>query len=116
MNKLSKYTVIAAMLAVVLIPSVALALTQPTNPLPGGPEVTGSTLQRLIESVVQFLITVSVVIAVGVIVWGGLTYMRKPEDGTKILKNGFIGVAVILAVGLILNTIKGFIDRGGTLG
>ncbi len=117
MQKLTKYAVVVTALAVVLAPSLALALTQPTVPIGNpGQQVTGSTLQRLIESVVQFLITVSVVVAVGYIIWGGVTIVRKGwDEGKKILTNGVIGVAVILGVGLILQTISGFINRGGTI-
>lgn len=117
MQKLTKYAVAVTALAVVLAPSLALALTQPTVPIGNpGQQVTGSSLQRLIESVVQFLITVSVVVAVGFIIWGGLQFVRgKPDEGKKILLNGVIGVAIILGVGLILQTVSGFINRGGTI-
>jgi hypothetical protein len=117
MHKLTKYIIVLASLAVVLAPSLALAapIVQPTVPVPGG-QITESTIRNLIESIVNFLITISIVIAVGYLVWGGIQFVRGDVEGGKgTLKNGVIGVAIILGVGLILNTIAGFINRGGTL-
>jgi hypothetical protein len=98
--------------AAVLFPVIALAgsgLVAPQPPLTGD-AVTGTTLELLIEDIVQFLITVSVVIAVGFIIWGGLKFVRgDPEGGKETLKNGVIGVAIILGVGLILSTVSRFV-------
>jgi protein-S-isoprenylcysteine O-methyltransferase Ste14 len=98
--------------AALLFPVAALALsglTGPTPPITGG-AVTKTSLQNLIESIVQFLITISVVVAVGYIIWGGLQFVRgKPDEGKETLKNGIYGVAIILGVGLILSTISRFV-------
>lgn len=99
----------------VLAPSLAFAVAIPTVNVPGQ-AVTAGTVETLINSIVNFLVTISIVVAVGVIVWGGLTYMRDPDKGKDILKNGVIGVAIILGVGLILNTISRFINTGGSIG
>lgn len=114
------FTVILTLtaLAAVLAPSLAYALVQPTVPI-GNPNqaVTGSSLAKIINDVVQLLITISVVVAVGFIVWGGIQFVRnKPEEGKKILLNGVIGVAIILGVGLILQTVARFVNTGGQIG
>ena len=92
-----------------------VALVQPTVPI-GNPSqvVTGSSLADLINSVVQYLLTISTVVAVGFIIYGALLYMGiRGEEGKKsaggILKNAIIGVVIVFAVGLILNTIARFI-------
>ena len=109
MRKFTKYAVTVALFAAV--PALALAaLAQPTVPVGGGNAVTAGTIETLVNQIVNFLITISVVVAVGVIVWGGLTWMRDPAKGKEILKNGIIGVAIILGVGLILNTVARFIN------
>ena len=115
MQKYLKYAVVAASIAAVLAPSLAFAvLATPTVPVEGK-VITTRTVETLINSIVNFLITISVVVAVGVIVWGGLRYMQDPEKGKPILKNGLIGVVIILGVGLILNTISRFINTGGAI-
>ncbi len=91
-----------------------VALVQPTVPIPGQP-VTGSSLANFINSVVQYLLTISTVVAVGFIVYGALLYMGiRGEDGKKnaggVLKNAFIGIAIVFAVGLILRTIANVIQ------
>jgi uncharacterized membrane protein YidH (DUF202 family) len=73
---------------------------------------------RIINDAVQILMTVSVVIGVGAFVYGAIQYfaLGKEEDGKKLMKRAVIGVALILAVGLILNTIAGLINRGLNVG
>jgi hypothetical protein len=97
--------------AALLMPVAAMGIVlDPPEPPLEGDAVTATTLETLIGDIVQFLITISVVVAVGFIVWGGIQYVRgKPEDGKTILKNGVIGVAIILGVGLILSTIQRFV-------
>ena len=91
-----------------------IALVQPTNPIPV-PPVTTSTLSVLINSIVQWMLTISTVVAVGFIIYGALLYMGvrgeagKGEAG-KILKNALIGVAIVFGVGLLLSTIARIIQ------
>lgn len=116
-KKLITYATIATMLAVVLAPSLALAIVQPTVPIGNpGQAVTAGSFERLINSIVQFMITISIVIAVGYIVWGGIQYIRgDAAGGMGTLKNGVIGVAIILGVGLILQTVARFVNTGGQI-
>ena len=67
--------------------------------------------------IARFLIVVGVVLAVIFIVWGGIMYMvaggdeTKAEEAKSRIMNGVIGAAVVLAVGVILQTVAGLIAR-----
>ena len=93
-----------------------VALVQPTVPIGNpGQVVTGSSISNLINSVVQYMLTISTVVAVGFIIYGALLYMGvrgepgKGEAG-KVLRNAIFGIAIVFAVGLILNTVARFIQ------
>ena len=109
-----------ATIGVVLAPSLALAavLVQPPLPVSGGAGLTGTGVINIIQTVVQDLMIVSVVIGVGLFVYGAILYFfaSKEEDGKKQMTRAVIGIALILAIGLILNTIAGLISRGGAIG
>jgi hypothetical protein len=114
-----KYAATGAALASLLVPVAVLAITQPTVPPGiGGQQVTGSSAVRIINDVVQIIVTVSVVIAIGFFIWGAIQYvgLGKPEDGKATMKKAALGLALMLAVGLIVNTIAGFINRGLNVG
>ena len=115
MNKLQKVAYISMTAMVLLLPVLVLAaLTNPTPPLTGG-AVTLSEIQDRIEQIARFLIVVGVVLAVIFIIWGGIAYMFAGGDETKAgtaksrITNGIIGAAVVLAVGVILQTVAGLI-------
>ncbi|HWA64473.1 MAG TPA: hypothetical protein VG866_01260 [Candidatus Paceibacterota bacterium] len=90
------------------------ALPDPTSPVTGQ-AVTLAEIQDRIQQVAQFLIVISLVIAVAFIVIGGIRYMVAGGGDTKAAKatiyNGIIGAAVVLAVGVILQTVAGFVTR-----
>ena len=102
--------------AMALMPALVLAqLPVPTSPYAGTP-LTMSDIQGLIETVARFLILISVVVAVIFIVWGGMMYMMAGDDVAKAgaaksrIVNGIIGALVVLAVGLILQTLASLVD------
>jgi hypothetical protein len=103
--------------AAALAPSLALAVTVPAPPV-GGTGITGSGLIAIINTVVQMLMTVSVVIGVGAFVYGAIKYFALGDDkgGKEMMKRAVIGIALILGIGLILNTIAGLINRGLNVG
>ena len=74
-------------------------------------------IQDRIEQVARFLIIAGVILAVIFIIWGGIAYMFAGGDETKSgaakerIKNGIIGAAVVLAVGVILQTVAGLVAR-----
>ena len=114
MKHVLKYAVAATTLASILAPTFALAvLTTPPIPVGGGGQpVTGRTIERLLEQVAQFILTISVIIAVIFIVWGGIQALRGGWDSAKeTLKKAAIGLAIIFGVGLLMQTIAGLIQR-----
>src|SRR3990167_5490045 len=117
MNKLKKIGHISMTAIILLMPVLVFAaLVNPTPPLTGG-AVTLQEIQDRIEQVAKFLIVVGVILAVIFIIWGGIAYMFAGGDETKStaakdrIKNGIIGAAVVLAVGVILQTVAGLIAR-----
>jgi len=117
MKKVQKIVYISVTVMVLLMPVLVFAaLTNPVPPLTGT-AVTLAEIQDRIEQVARFLIIVGVILAVIFIIWGGIAYMFAGGDETKStaakdrIKNGIIGAAVVLAVGVILQTVAGLIAR-----
>lgn len=86
--------------------------------LPAGKPITFNEVDSLINQVAQFLLVVSVLIAVIMIVWSGITYMAAGANATKVteaqarLKSAIIGAAIVLGVGVIIDTVAGIVTRG----
>ena len=102
--------------AIALMPALVLAqLPSPTSPFTGAP-ITLTDVQGIIETIARFLILISVVIAVIFIVWGGISYMSAGDDASRAgaaksrIVNGIIGALVVLAVGLILQTLASLVN------
>ena len=82
-----------------------------------GQGVTLAEIQARITQIAQFLIVVSLVVAVIFIVWGGIRWMTAGGDEAKAktakqtILHGIYGAAVILAVGVILQTVAGLVTR-----
>ncbi len=82
-----------------------------------GQAVTLSEIQDRITQFAQFLIVVSMVVAVIFIIYGGIRYMvaRGDPAAAKMARgtifHGVIGAAVVLAVGVILQTVAGLVTR-----
>lgn len=85
--------------------------------LPPGQPVTFDELDYLIGRIANFMIVTSVLLAVIYIIWGGITYMAAGAETTKVdeakvrIKNGIIGAAIVLGVGVIIQTIAGIVTR-----
>lgn len=95
-----------------------LALTAPVAPIGSNQVLTGSSIVNLIQQLVQILLTVSIVIGVGYFIWGAIQYigLGDEEEGKKKMKNSVVGIALIMALGLILNSVAAWIGRGLQLG
>lgn len=115
---MNKYTMakVGIATAMALMPALVFAqLPVPTSPY-AGQGLTLADVQGLVTTVARFLILISVVIAVIFIVWGGMMYMMAGDDTTKSgaaksrIVNGIIGALVVLAVGLILQTLAGVVN------
>ena len=102
---------------VFLFPVRAFALNVPSpspsggSGLPTGQPITLDVLDYIIFRVSTFFISISAVLAVIFIIWAGVTYMYAGDDSTKVtsaqnrLKSGIIGAAIILGVGVIIQTV-----------
>ena len=117
MTKFKMLAKVGITTAIALMPALVLAqgLPTPTSPYAGAP-ITLVDIQGLIETVARFLILISVVVAVIFIVWGGMMYMMAGDDAAKSgaaksrIVNGIIGALVVLAVGLILQTLASLVN------
>lgn len=93
------------------IPGARTGGSTGSSGLPPGQPITLDVLDYIIFRVSTFFISVSAVLALIFIIWAGVTYMYAGEDTTKIqaaqgrLKSGIIGAAIILGVGVIIQTI-----------
>ena len=118
MKNISKTTLVALAVIAVLMPVLVLAASLPT-PMPPttGQAITLNEIEGLVKRIAQFLIIISVILAVIFIIWGGVMYMAargNEEQATKAkttIFNGIIGAAVVLGVGVILQTLAGLITR-----
>ena len=96
---------------------LAVAHTGWASQLPPGQPITFDEVDSIIGRIAQFLVVVSVLIAVIMIVWSGITYMSAGSNATKVteaqtrLKNAIIGAAIVLGVGVIIQTIAGIVTR-----
>lgn len=108
MKKLIEKAQIAAATVIAFGPTIALAQNPPLPPsVSGARSLTVGSLTGILNSASQFLITIAVIIAVVVIVWGGIRWMTGgAEAGKKFVTNGIIGVAIVLGVGVILATVS----------
>ncbi len=110
---------IGTALLIILAPLLVSAAILPTpSPAVGGNPVTLNEIGDTIQLLARWLIVVSVVIAVIMIIWGGIMWMwargddKKVESARKMIWNGILGAAVILAVGVIMQTIAAVVNRG----
>jgi len=114
--KFTKVAYIGMIVVAMALPVFALALGTPSPNIPGNP-FTLVEIENIIKTIANFLIIVSVIIAVIMIIWGGILYMwargddERVKTARKTIFNGIIGAAVVLAVGVILQTIAGLVTR-----
>ena len=113
---LKKYIVVSAVAMLVLMPVFVLAQLPTVNP----PVVPGTTLtevENILRRVAQFILVLGVILALIYIVLGGVKWMRAGGDETKIKEaktqiwSGVWGALVVIAVGLILQTLAGVVTR-----
>jgi hypothetical protein len=120
-NLVSAVLLGAFVLAIVAIPVSHAALSSDTITLPSAPisgsPLSGSVISTLIHQIANWLVGIALVIALIMIVWGGIMWMwsrgedTKATDARKIILNGILGAAVILALGLIFSTIQKIVSN-----
>ncbi len=109
MDKISK--ILTPLYLISVLTGTALA------DLPPGQPITFNELDYIIARIASFLVTTSGVLAVIYIVWSGITYMNAGSDTTKVgeaqarLKSAVIGTAIVLGVGVIINTVLALVTR-----
>lgn len=107
--------VIFAVATLLTVPSMAVAGDLP------GEAIEINDIKRLVEQVVQLLITVAALAVVGFIVYGAFKMITsagnptKFQEGKKIVINAVIGAAVVFGVGVIVNTIADFADEPSSI-
>ncbi len=117
MSKPMKFFYVSIMVLAMAAPMVAMAFLPTPQPGVGGAPVTLSEVQAIVQQIARFLIVISIVIAVIFIIWGGIRWMAAMgnEDAVKkaqtTIKNGIFGAAVVLGVGVILNTLASIFTR-----
>ncbi|MBI2676367.1 MAG: hypothetical protein HYX21_00220 [Candidatus Yanofskybacteria bacterium] len=100
-----------------LLPVIALAALTNPSPVLGGQPITLTEIEKLINGIARFLIIISIVIAVIFIVYGGIRWIAAGSNEEAVGKaktivwNGIIGALVVLAVGVILQTLAGVVTR-----
>ena len=111
-KKFKKYFwAVPVILAMVLMASSALAQLPPGNP------ITIDDISGLVGTIARFMIAISMVVAVIFIVLSGIMTMMAQADPGKFangllrLKHAIIGAMVILATGVIINTVAAIVDR-----
>lgn len=113
---MKKYLVISAVALLVLMPVFVLAQLPTVSP----PVVPGTTLtevENIIRRIAQFVLVIGVIAALIYIVLGGIEWMRAGGDDAKIktaktrIWSGVWGALVVIAVGLILQTLAGVVTR-----
>lgn len=113
---MKKYLAISAVAFLVLLPLVVLAqLPVPTVPTAPGTSLT--EVEGLIRRVAQFFMVIGVVLALIFLIYGGIVWMNAGSDEKKIanaktrMKQGAWGAFIVLAVGLILQTLAAAVTR-----
>ena len=87
------------------------------QPSVGGRGLTLAEIGQIISTISSFLTTIGVLIAIIVIIWSGLVYMKagsSPEAVKKAqawFQNAVIGALIVLAVNVIINTIANIVSR-----
>lgn len=117
MSKSMKIFYAVMMFLVLAVPTVSLAILPTPQPPVGGEEVTLSEIEAIVRQIARFLIVISVVIAVIFIIWGGIRWMAAMGNDIAVkaaqttIKNGIYGAAIVLGVGVILNTLASIFTR-----
>src|SRR3989344_8443528 len=113
MKRLAKISIVSSTVLALLMPVLVLGqgVGDPIVP-PSGPTLTLDRIEWIMRRVGTWMIMIAIIIAVIMIVWGGIAYMATgSDDAKKRIFNGIIGAAVVLAVGLILRTLASVLTQ-----
>ncbi len=114
-NKIKNIVKILAPLALMATPLLSWALIPVIAPAGTGLDL--DKIQAVIERIANYLIVIGVIVAVIYIIFGAIRWItaggdpKGHEAGRKTVLNGIIGLAIILAIGVILNTTAALVTR-----
>lgn len=100
-----------------LLPLLAYGAVPIPTVVGGGQPITLDEIENIIRGIGRFLVVVSIIIAAAMIVLGGILYMTaqgnddRQKSAKATIKNGIIGALVVLAVGVILQTLAAIVTR-----
>jgi len=124
-NRIIKELIIFFLLTLLFTPlsASAASTTSTTGLVPcGGPNQNPCTVCDLLvlaQNVLKFAFEIAFLIVVGFIVYGGFRWifsLGKEENikaGQRIITNAIIGIVIILAAWIIVNTVFWFIAQAG---
>ena len=116
LNQTKKCLAILAVAMVLLLPVLVWAQL-PAPRVPTVPGTSLSEIETIIRRVAQFMLVIGVIIAIIYIIVGGIAWMMAggADDKIKTAKtriwSGVWGALIIIAVGLILQTLAGLVTR-----
>lgn len=105
------------LLAIPIVSAAVLLATSALADLPPGNAITLFDVDSIVHIIAQFMIGISMVLAVIFIVLSGIMTMTAQDDSGKFsagllrLKHAAIGAGVVLATGVIINTVAALVDR-----
>lgn len=104
-------------LVIPVISTIVLMASSALADLPAGNAITPDDISGIIGVIAQFMIDISLVLAVIFIVLSGIMTMMAQDDPTRFknglarLKSAIWGVVIVMATGVIINTVGSLIDR-----
>ena len=115
MSKAIKKAYYGLSAAVLFLPALVFAQS---DVVPPGQPIRLSTISQSIDLFARFMVYIGVAVAIIFIVWGGITYMTAGGDDTKLgtakkrIIWGIVGAAIIIGVGVIINTLRAIATGG----
>jgi len=106
--KIAKKIYYGLISSALVLPALAMA----DNVVPPGTPFNLRSIADSITAIARFMVYIGIAVAVIFIVWGGITYMTAGGDDTKLgtakkrIIWGIVGAAIIIGVGVIINTLK----------
>jgi len=114
-KKLSQWTIPVMLF---LVPMIALGAIPTATVVGGGNAITMQEIMDIVKQIATYLSIIAIIIAVIFIIIGGIIWMasRGNEDmvktGRRTILYGIYGALVVLAVGVILQTLAALVSRG----
>lgn len=85
--------------------------------LPAGTAITFTEIDDIVQILSRYLIVIAFIVMVMAIVWAGIIVMTAQSDtgrlkvGLTTLRHAIYGAAIVMATGVIINTVTSLVDR-----